>query len=280
MKAIKILIFTAVLAAAAACDPTEMVTYEARNDEAFFETSSYSFVATSETTSCSVTVSRGNSEGAITVPVTVAFADEPAASLFSAPDHVEFADGEIYADYTISLAVTVLTIGVKNAITITLDSETDLLYSTECSVSIMRDYTWIDYATGTYSSAAFDSEWTQTLQQAQENTTLFRFENWYMNGDPDTEAGYNFQFTWDGSSATLGFTETADSYGCVTIPTGYSYGSYGMTYMYIDTATDYTYYDSATQTFNFNYQFIVSAGYLMDWTYDTFTLGSASSGGE
>ena len=38
MKTVKILAFSVAFAALAGCDSTEMATYEARSDEAFFET--------------------------------------------------------------------------------------------------------------------------------------------------------------------------------------------------------------------------------------------------
>lgn len=72
MKTIKILFFTLILAAAMGCDPTDMVTYEARNDEAFFETSSHSMAVTpADANTYTITVSRGNSAGAASVPVSI-----------------------------------------------------------------------------------------------------------------------------------------------------------------------------------------------------------------
>ena len=270
MKTVKILAFSVAFAALAGCDSTEMVTYEARSGEAFFETDSYSeFLETGGEHTCTVSVARGNAGGQVSVPVNFSVDNESLASAFDAPSTVEFADGELYADYTFSYDATGLAPGESVVATVSL-ADTDLPYSTTCSVSIMMDYTWSAYATGTYTSASMEAYWTLTLYRAEEDPTQFRFENWYMDADPSVEEGYDLKFSWDGSSEYIAFSEPADIYGCVSIPTGYLYGSYGMTYLYID--PNYTYYDTGESTFCFNYQFIVSAGYLADWADDTFVI--------
>ena len=275
MKAIKILIFTAVLAAAAACDPTEMVTYEARNDEAFFEETGFYLLATNEN-SYTVTVSRGNSAGEVTVPVTVQVSgDENSAGAFTLPESITFQDGELYADYTISFDLADLTAGVENVVSIAL-ADTDLPYETTCDVTIEKEFTWSAYATGTYTSALYQvmgapvNSWQQTLQVAAEDPNVYRLNDVYAEG-------YHIVFNWDGSSSAIELRRTTPYNGTVvTLPTGATYGDYGIIDMYINTTT--TNYSNGT--FTFNYFAAVSAGQLTSWISDTFTLGSASSGGE
>ena len=274
MKIVKILAFSVAFAALAGCDSTEMVTYETRSDEAFFETDSYStIIETGGEQTYTVTVARGNAGGDASVPVTLSVDDEGLAAEFDAPASVEFSDGELYASYTFSYSAASFTPGEPVVVTLSVPG-TDLPYSTSCSVSIVRDYTWSDYASGTYTSAYMEAGWTQTLQRAEEDHTQYRFENWYMGAEGrDVEEGYDLRFTWDGSSRNIVFSEPADAYGLVSIPTGYYHPSDGMTYLYIDSNPDYTYYDASGSRFIFNHRFISSAYYLdEDWADDTFTI--------
>ena len=271
MKTIKILFFTLILAAAMGCDPTDMVTYEARNDEAFFETSSHSMAVTpADANTYTITVSRGNSAGAASVPVSIQCESE---GIFDGPAAVEFADGELYAEYTVSFDMAALTIGVPVDAVITIGNETQLPYSTQFVLSVMRDYTWENYATGTFISefmsamTGSDVSFPVVMQNAAENTNLYRLCDVYAEGS-------HIQFTWDGSGPTIGFEEI-DGDGYTTINTGLEYGTYGFAYLYVDSNVIYTHYNSGEFVFN-GYAF-VEAGQLTDYLDETFVMDQSGN---
>ena len=154
MKKIKTLFLLSVLSLAAACsDDTEMTTYAGRGDEAFFGDTAYSYTVSAELEDAySIEVLRATPAGNASVSVAVAVADAAVASAFTAPAAVEFKNGEYAAPLKISFDRAKLTIGKENVVTVTLQSETDLPYATECSLTVTRDYTWKNYGKGVYTS--------------------------------------------------------------------------------------------------------------------------------
>ena len=144
MKKIKTLFLLSALSLAAACsDDTEMTTYAGRGDEAFFGDTAYSYTVSAELEDAySIEVLRATPAGNASVSVAVAVADAAVASAFTAPATVEFKNGEYAAPLKISFDRAKLTIGKENVVTVTLQSETDLPYATECSLTVTRDYTW------------------------------------------------------------------------------------------------------------------------------------------
>jgi len=282
MKTIKSLFcLLSVLCLAASCsEKTEMNTYAGRADEAFFGRTAYSYTVFADMEdACSIEVLRAASAGAAQVPVTVAVEDAGAAEAFTAPATVDFADGEIGASFKVSFDRSKLTIGKEYKVRVGVQSATQLPYATECSLTVVRDYTWKDCKTGTYSSGILagvfqnpPAPWKQTLQVAEENSQLYRLSDWYYNGASRySEQGCNLTFTWDGSSQ-IGFNYPVDADGCVQVPSGFLHPSYGMVYLYIDPSPEYSGYDAATKTFTFNCAGLVSLGMLVNWTNDTFTL--------
>ena len=286
MKTIKSLfcLLAALLFAASCSEKTEMNTYAGRADEAFFGRTAYTYTVSADMEdACTVQVLRAASAGAASVPVTVVVEDAEAAEAFTAPATVDFADGEIGAAFTVSFDRSKLTIGKEYVIDVELQSETSLSYSTACEVVVVIDYTWKDYKTGVYSSGILPNffgqaiAWKQVMQVTEENPQLYRLTGLYHNaGTSYSESGYNLNFTWDGSSSTIGFPYSADKNGCVTVASGFSHPSYGMVYLYIDSSPEYSGYDAATKTFTFNCAGLVpyngSLAQLVDWTDDTFTL--------
>lgn len=282
MKTIKSLFcLLAVLGFAASCsEKTEMTTYGGRADEAFFSKTGYSYTVSADMEdACSIDVLRATSVGAAQVAVTVEVEDAEVADAFTAPAAVEFADGELGASFKVSFDRSKLTVGKEYAVSIKLQSDTHLPYATETELVVLRDYTWKDYKTGVYSSGILagifsnpPGPWKQTLQVTEENPQLYRLADFYYNVAPAySKPGYSLNFTWDGGS-TIGFPYPADGDGCVQVASGFSHPTYGMVYLYIDTAPEYSGYDAASKTFTFNCAGLVSLGMYVRWTDDTFTL--------
>lgn len=279
MKKIKILFFLPVVLFMASCsEDTGMNTYPARGDEAFFDDTEFSYVVSAKMEDAySVEVLRANKSGDASVDVTIEVANPAVKEAFTAPASVEFKDGEIASSVKISFDRSKLTIGEENEITVSLQSETELPYATECKLVVVRDYTWKEYKKGTYASGLLAplfgevKAWEQPVEVAEEKPDLYRLKDWYHNaGTKYSYSGYDLTFLWDGSSSEVSFTVPADEYGGVSFPTGWYHPSYGLLSMYID--TENAKYDSESKTFTFKCCGDVSLGTLISWTNDTFTL--------
>lgn len=279
MKKIKILFFLPVVLFMASCsEDTGMNTYPARGDEAFFDDTEFSYVVSAKMEDAySIEVLRANKSGDASVGVTVEVANPAVKEAFTAPASVEFKDGEIASSVKISFDRSKLTIGEENEITVSLQSETELPYATECKLVVVRDYTWKEYKKGTYASGILANlfgtviSWEQPVEVAEEKPDLYRLKDWYHNaGTKYSDSGYDLTFLWDGSSSEVSFTVPADEDGGVSFPTGWYHPSYGLVSMYIDTES--AKYDSESKTFTFECCGNVSLGTLILWTNDTFTL--------
>lgn len=279
MKKIKILFFLPVVLFMASCsEDTGMNTYPARGDEAFFDDTEFSYVVSAKMEDAySVEVLRANKSGDASVGVTIEVANPAVKEAFTAPASVEFKDGEIASSVKISFDRSKLTIGEENEITVSLQSETELPYATECKLVVVRDYTWKEYKKGTYASGILAKlfgtviSWEQPVEVAEEKPDLYRLKDWYHNaGTKYSDSGYDLTFLWDGSSSEVSFTVPADEDGGVSFPTGWYHSPYGLVSMYIDTES--AKYDSESKTFTFECCGDVSLGTLIPWTNDTFTL--------
>ena len=279
MKKIKILFFLPVVLFMASCsEDTGMTTYPARGDEAFFDDTEFSYVVSAKMEDAySIEVLRANKSGDASVGVTVEVANPAVKEAFTAPASVEFKDGEIASSVKISFDRSKLTIGEENEITVSLQSETELPYATECKLVVVRDYTWKEYKKGTYASGILAKlfgtviSWEQPVEVAEEKPDLYRLKDWYHNaGTEYSDCGYDLTFLWDGSSSEVSFTVPADEDGGVSFPTGWYHPSYGLVSMYIDTES--AKYDSESKTFTFECCGDVSLGTLIPLTNDTFTL--------
>lgn len=280
MKNIKALFLLSVLFLAAACSKdTEMNTYPARNDEAFFGKSAYSYAVSADLEDAyTIPVQRANAKGDASVPVILTAANPDQEFAFSAPATVDFVDGSLTANLTISFDRSQFTVGEENVVTVSFPEPTKLPYATECKLTVVRDYTWLNMGQGTYYSATLSGDlvfarpvsWTQTIERAEENQTLYRLPDFYHNaGTPYSEAGCHLTFNWDGGD-TVSFNYTPDSYGCFDVETGWVYPNYTMVYLYIDPS--YSGYDAEQKTFYFSCVGWMSAANLTGWDYDTFTL--------
>ncbi len=273
-----VFLFLALILASCSGDQ-KMTTYPARSDEAFFEDTEYSYTVSADLEdSYDIEVLRANPSGNSSVGVEIEVGDPDLQSAFSAPQYVEFTDGEYASSVKVSFDRSKLTVGVENAVTVKLLSETKLPYDTECTFIVLRDYTWKEYAKGTYSSGLLymifggKKSWKQTLEVAEENPALYRIADLYHNaGTSYSKAGYNMTFTLD-DSGVISFTNTPDEYGGVSVPSGFFHPTYGLLSMYIDPDPDYTGYDATTKTFTFCCCGMVSLGQLLNWSYDTFVL--------
>lgn len=278
-KIISFLLLLPALCVAVSCsEKTEMTTYEGRSDEAFLNKTEYAYKFSPDMESaCSIEVYRAAPGAAAQVEVAVEVEDAAVADAFTAPATVDFADGEFAALFTISFDRSKLTFDKEYAVNIKLQSETQLPHTTEGKLVVIRDYTWKDYKTGVYSSSILPNffgqavAWRQTLQVAEENPQLYRLVDFYHNaGTSYSKPGYSMNFLWNGGSQ-ITFPYPVDKNGCVQVASGFLHPNFGMVYLYIDTAPEYTGYDAATKTFTFNCAGLVSAG-LLKWADDTFTL--------
>lgn len=279
MKKIKILFLLPVVLFMASCsEDTGMNTYPARGDEAFFDDTEYSYAVSAKMEDAySVEVYRANKSGDASVGVTIEVANPAVKEAFTAPASVEFKDGEIASSVKISFDRSKLTFGEENEITVSLKSETDLPYATECKLVVVRHYTWKEYKKGTYASGILAPifggviSWEQTMEVAEEKPDLYRLKDWYHNaGTKYSKSGADLTFLWDGSASEVSFTVPADEDGGVSFSTGWYRPSYGLLSMYIDTES--AKYDSESKKFTFECCGNVSLGTLVDWTEDTFTL--------
>lgn len=180
MKKIKILFFLPVVLFMASCsEDTGMNTYPARGDEAFFDDTEFSYVVSAKMEDAySVEVLRANKSGDASVGVTIEVANPAVKEAFTAPASVEFKDGEIASSVKISFDRSKLTIGEENEITVSLQSETELPYATECKLVVVRDYTYKEYKKGTYASGLLAPlfgkaiSWEQPVEVAEEKPDL------------------------------------------------------------------------------------------------------------
>lgn len=180
------LLAVAALFVAGACsEDTDMNVYSGRSDEAFFPKEEFSYImGASDPATFTVQVYRANKNGSASAAVKLT-TDPGSETWFSGPATAEFADGAIAADYTITIDREKLTQGKENTVMLELVSGTDLLYATACAVSIMRDYEWATYATGTFTSDWWEGEWPQELQRANlgGGNYLYRFPDLYAEGE-------------------------------------------------------------------------------------------------
>ncbi len=246
------LLAVAALFVAGACsEDTEMNVYPGRSDEAFFSEEGFSYImGASDPATYTVQVYRANKNGSASAAIKLT-TDPGAENWFSGPATVEFADGAIEADYTITIDREKLTQGAENAVTLELVGGTDLLYATACTVNIMRDYEWATYATGTFTSGWWEDEWPQELQRVDlgGGNYLYRFPDLYAEGE-------DVRFTVvDGEVVPTG-----------TIWLNYTYGSYGPMFFQLRTSS----FSEENKEIKMTGRYCVQAGWL-DEGDETFT---------
>ncbi len=276
MKNIKALFLLSVLFLAAACsEDTEMNTYPARNDEAFFAKSAYSYAVSADLEDAyTIPVQRANAKGDVSVPLILTAANPDQEFAFSAPATVDFVDGSLTSTVKVSFDRSQFTVGEENVVTVSFPEPTKLPYATECKLTVVRDYTWTKWGQGTYFSYLLSDlfgaaiSWTQVIERAEEDQTRYRLPDFYHNaGTRYSEAGYAMTFTWDGGdTATIlaPIDPFAGAYPCVE--TGWFHPSYGMMYLVVKNV------GYADNKFTFSYYPFVSLGQWDGLVPDTFTL--------
>ena len=276
MKKIKALLLLSVLFLAAACsEDTERNIYPARNDEAFFAKSAYSYVVSADLEDAyTIPVTRANAKGDAQVPVILTVENPDLEFAFSAPATVDFVDGELSSSVTVSFDRSQFTVGEENVVTVSFPEPTKLPYATACKLTVVRDYTWVKWGQGTYDSYLLSDlfqepvSWTQVIERAEEDQTRYRLPDFYHNaGTRYSEAGYTWTFTWDGgeTATTLAPIDPfVGAYPCVE--TGWFHPSYGMMYLVVKNV------GYADNKFTFSYYPFISLGQWDGLVSDTLTL--------
>ncbi len=290
MKTIKALFLVSIVLLVTSCkEDTDMNKYPARSNEAFFltEAHSYSVASEDDETTYTIAVTRANSSGKASVKVLWQSEKE---ETFTLPEAVEFADGALQAPLAVSFDLAKFTRGETAKLLISLESATELAYSTVCQLSVSYDYTWQTYATGTFKSGFIsdlfegDMSWEQSIERAAENPNMWRLHNCYLCDDTEdyVEPGYGLRFSWDGTSREIVMESPADSYGYVTVDSGFVHPSVGMISLYIDPNPNYSGYDADSKSLTFSCMPIYGGGYALfeNWVDEVFTFASDDSGSE
>ena len=243
-----------------ACDnnDTEGAIYYAANTEAVFAKASGSyFYAGSDPGEYSITLKRGNANGAASVAVTAT--DE--SGYFNVPATANFADGAYETTLTVSFDKEALEIGKNYAISLSIPENPIAGKQTAYKLTVTRDYTWEVYAEGTYYSGFFEQEFPVTMERAKENQSLYKLKDVYAEG-----YDYKFLVAEDGSISMM---QDLNAYGLYDITTGYVISSY-MIYTFLDPDPEYSYFDAENQKIVLN-QYFYCAAAEWDWYDDTFT---------
>ena len=202
-----------------ACDDngSEGAIYYAANTEAVFaEASGSYFFAGTDPGEYTITLMRGNANGAASVAVTAT--DE--SGYFDVPVTANFADGAYETTLTVSFDKEALEIGKEYKIALSIPETPIAGKQTSYSLNVTRDYTWEPFVEGTYYSALFEVEFPVTMERAKENQNYYKLKDVY-------EEGYDYKIlvAEDGSIAMMQEPLANGYYG---VDTGYIYDSYGM----------------------------------------------------
>lgn len=160
-----------------------------------------------------VQVQRGNTNGEANVALTLV--DESGLFTLDTPS-ILFANGANTAEATISYNFEELGIAEYYEVTLAISDENQASPNASASktLTIERKLTWDDLGMGVYYSENFEQKWDQPVWRAQENTNVYRL--------PDCiSAGFPITFILNEEGTVEKFSAQ---------PTGYTYGSYGMTY--------------------------------------------------
>lgn len=259
MKNIKyFLVLVVGMLALASCDQndTEGNIYPAKNNEAFFEAknSSYTF-GELDPDKCEVILTRGNANGAASVPVTV----ESESSIFTVSS-AEFADGEYQGTISVTFDRESLTPGENYVLVLDIPENPIKERTISHSLTIRRDYVWKKHLTGTFTSQFFNgSSWEVEMEKA-EGAEAYRLVDVY-------EDGYHIAFTVDGDVITP--LASLNSSKLYPFATGYEHSTYGPVTFQIDADPSYTYFDAAGKKLNLNGRFVVSEG-TFGWYDESF----------
>lgn len=200
------------------------------------------FSATEAVNEVKVTITRSDSKGAATLPVSVEFSDN---TVLSGGSDVAFADGQSTGDYVIALGD--LTVGKKY--TVTLSIAEDVLSASgiqKSTVTITKSYSWAPAG-----SVQFYCGWSGTIgkqglvgdgvtvavEHAEGSNGLYRLVSPYYysekaaGADAKLEPGYHLQFVVNPSDGALvGFPSNIQRIGESDSENGNFYFVYSTNY--------------------------------------------------
>ena len=211
-------------------------------------------------TGFSLTVMRSTSSGALEVPISIVTNTDDS---FTIPSSVSFAAGDSSAILAIAIDYANATLGVDLEIGIKVGDAYNNPYKVQygeyyATVAILD---WQKYSVGEYYSALYDDTWTQDLYKLVGEDT-YRFFNLYADG-------YDLSFSWDGGNA---ITFPVDE-GYYVWESGVSDASVGSFAVSWDSSPSYTFYNKATDEFQFEGYWEGSDADTYDgWKDDYFTV--------
>lgn len=215
-----------------------------------------------DATSVTVTIARGNTSGAITVPLTVLKND---SSIFSIPESVSFADGEAEATFTVTFSGAIPAVDYTFEVVVEGDEYIDAYTVVDGDPAIAVTVTllkWVKFATGTYEKVLLGSSETIDLYRA-EGSNKYRFYDLWAEG-------IDWDFQWDGGASITPSGEIVSGY--YYTETGLVVEGYGEIIALTDGDTDYTFYDSESGSFRFDRYWIPEIGDDIGWAEDYFTI--------
>ncbi len=213
-----------------------------------------------DATSVSVTIARGNTSGAVTVPLTVLKND---SSIFSIPETVSFADGEAEVSFTVTFTGAIPAVDYTFEVIIDGEELIDAYTVVDGAPAVAVTITllkWVKFATGIYESGLFGNSWEQELYRA-EGSNKFRFFDLYADG-------YDFNFIWDGGAAITPIGELSGPY--YIFDPGVSLPDYGAFTAFVDSDPTYTFYSSAADAFQLEAYWVSETediGWVDDYYY-------------
>lgn len=227
-------------------------------------------------TSYTVTVNRSNSNGELTVPVTLTTAD---SDVLSGPSSVTFANGSYSADYVISIGTITPGVTYSASLAVTQPSDDTLLdpdsQNLKFSFSITQELVWTKVGTTVVTSVdwAYGDSGEVVIEEGSwpvEGERLFRLLDVYYAIEPDYAVeGTELRFFTDNDGNALRMAEDWSNigeystgygywwfgcpakYGCSFYNDGNNYVMYGVL-GYGEDASDVTAYDYETLTFEWN----------------------------
>ena len=224
MKLYKSLFLTAVAALAftSCSDEGYWEKYEMTETQYSFVQSSQSFNLSAADALPTVTValSRSTNKGEEKLPLSVVFDNE----IMSVADtNVVFADGSYTAELVVNIDEANIVMGTtyKANISFVLDSinffehNYSISGNKSHSISVKKDYTWVEMGLGYYNSQLFGQGWDQPVLYAKEQPNRYRLPDCIYSGYP-----FEFVLSEDGQELLEWDPQ----------PTGYKDSTYGMMY--------------------------------------------------
>lgn len=254
---ILVILLSAFIFAACDDDNDSAGSYQPANNEANFPKASSNYVFGGEDPAqFTVTVRRSNPNGAVSIPLAVT----DASGLFTVSQTVDFADTSYETIVTITFDRNSLVTGKEYLVEIALPKHTIKEKITTHKVTIIKDYIWAPFATGTVDS--YFGIFTGRVLYKATDADRYKLDSFIANG-----YGLTFDVDSNGKITPVGLSLTSNGY---SFSTGFQDSTYGPVSAYLDNDPTYTYFDSTTKTLVLSLYYYVSAGNF-GWKDDTFT---------